>query len=87
MNKDLENFILTMVKDISATNMFDIMSGKAIAKEVITHIITIKPDTEPIKQKSRDIPHASELKTHTRNEGFWHDCRLEITMVQSSTFG
>ena len=47
-----------MVKDISATNMFDIMSGKAIAKDVITHIITIKPDTEPIKQKSRGISHA-----------------------------
>jgi hypothetical protein len=39
--KDLENYILTMVKDISATNMFDIMS-----------IITIKPETEPIKRKS-----------------------------------
>lgn len=49
---------MDLIKDISATNMFDIMSGKSVATDAITHVILIKPDTEPIKQKNRGIPQA-----------------------------
>ena len=60
--KDLENYILTIVKDISATNMFDIMEGHVNATETITHIITVEPGTKPIKQKTRGIPQAFQAE-------------------------
>jgi hypothetical protein len=47
-----------MVKDISATNMFDIMKTDSKPIDAITHIITLKANAEPIKQKMRPIPQA-----------------------------
>ena len=54
----LEEFILTMVKDISAKTMAEIMTKNKDSEDAITHIITIKPNSEPIKQKTRGIPQA-----------------------------
>jgi hypothetical protein len=45
-----------MVKDVTASNMHDIMKRIEDSEDAITHIIEIKPGTEPIKQKSRKIP-------------------------------
>jgi hypothetical protein len=45
-----------MVKDVTASNMHDIMKRIEGSEDAITHIIEIKPGTEPIKQKSRKIP-------------------------------
>ena len=52
----LEAEIIEMVKDVSAANMHDIMKRIEGSEDVITHVIEIKPGTEPIKQKSRKIP-------------------------------
>jgi hypothetical protein len=52
----LEAEIIEMVKDVTATNMHDIMKRIEGSEDAITHIIEIKPGTEPIKQKSRKIP-------------------------------
>ena len=56
--KKLEEYILTLVKDISAVNMADIMKKHDNSIDAITHIITIKPNCEPVKQKTRGIPQA-----------------------------
>ena len=52
----LEAEIIELVKDVTATNMHDIMKRIEGSEDAITHIIEIKPGTEPIKQKSRKIP-------------------------------
>ena len=58
--EDLERLrqsITDMVNDISAFNMFDITKSTGDGEnELLTHIITVKEGTEPIKQKTRGIP-------------------------------
>ncbi len=55
---ELETYILSLVGDISANNMMEIMARKENTLEAITHVISVKANSEPIKQKSRGIPHA-----------------------------
>ena len=55
--RKLEETIIELVGDITAQNMQDIME-KNICEQTdrITHVITVKNGTEPIKQKTRGIP-------------------------------
>ena len=64
---ELLKIIHEEIKDISATNMQDLMRLTNLDvsnDEAYTHEIIIKPDTEPIKQKVRKIPYsfASEFR-------------------------
>ena len=53
----LRQSITDMVNDISAFNMFDITKSMGDGNnDLLTHVITVKEGTEPIKQKSRGIP-------------------------------
>ena len=55
---ELLQIIHEELKDITATNMNDLMrlTQTSAENEVLTHVISVKPDCEPIKQKSRGIP-------------------------------
>lgn len=61
---ELEKEIINMANDITAKNMHELMTKKYSIPNEITHIITIKPDTDPIKQKTRGVPESfrAELK-------------------------
>ena len=55
------------------------MSGESVATDAITHVILIKPDTEPIKQKNRGIPQAfQEEFKRTVKEKFLVDLHTEV---------
>jgi hypothetical protein len=54
----LRKSILDMINDITAFSMHDIMRPIKDSEEIITHVINVKPGAEPVKQKSRGIPHS-----------------------------
>jgi glutamyl-tRNA reductase len=62
-NEEIENLrksiVDTLINDITAFNMHDIMRRPILeSEEIITHVINVKPGSEPVKQKSRGIPHS-----------------------------
>jgi hypothetical protein len=60
-NEEIENLrksIVDMINNIKAFNMHDIMRPIKDSEEIITHVINVKPGAEPVKQKSRGIPHS-----------------------------
>jgi hypothetical protein len=54
----LRKSILDMINDITAFSMHDIMRPIKDSEEIITHVFNVKPGAEPVKQKSRGIPHS-----------------------------
>jgi len=55
--KALEQTIIAQVNDVCAKSMLDLMVSKNDTNELLTHIITVRPDVVPIKQKTRGVPY------------------------------
>jgi hypothetical protein len=56
--KEIEESILKIVHDVTATDTQDLTRATNPKHDAITHVITIKSGTEPIKQKTRGVPQA-----------------------------
>ena len=56
--KEIEESILKIVHDVTATDTQDLTRATNPKHDAITHFITITPGTEPIKQKTRGVPQA-----------------------------
>ena len=54
--ESLQKSILDMVNDKAAFNLSDLMVKPNEHEDFMTHIITIKPNSEPVKQKTRGVP-------------------------------
>ena len=56
--KNLEQTIIESINDVCATRMLDLMHSDDETNDLMTHVITVKPDAEPVKQKTCGVPYS-----------------------------
>jgi hypothetical protein len=54
---NLEQMIIESINDVCATSMLDLMHSDDETNDLMTHVISVKPDAEPVKQKTRGVPY------------------------------
>jgi hypothetical protein len=59
--KQLEQTIIDSINDVCTNSMLDLILSDD-TNELLTHIIEVKPDADPIIQKTRGVPYACKEK-------------------------
>jgi hypothetical protein len=60
--KVLEQTVIDSINDVCANGMLDLMLSENETNDLLTHIIEVRPNAEPIKQKTRAVPYAFKEK-------------------------